>query len=129
MDFVRGRRRLEIEQGLDVAAHHGLLGWRGWMRAIIIRQPGLRKGLGGPSPACYSACPSRRTGFHFAGTCAMLALKAAKRPRPGRTFMEYLRATLSAAFALISFGAIAADYPAPKHGEWIAQDFKFHTGE
>jgi homoserine O-acetyltransferase/O-succinyltransferase len=24
---------------------------------------------------------------------------------------------------------LAADYPAPKQGEWIARDFKFHTGE
>ena len=23
----------------------------------------------------------------------------------------------------------AADYPAPKHGEWIARDFRFHSGE
>ena len=25
--------------------------------------------------------------------------------------------------------ALAADYPEPKHGQWIARDFKFHTGE
>src|SRR3954462_150870 len=43
--------------------------------------------------------------------------------------MNYLRATLSTAFALISFTAFAADYPAPKQGEWIAKDFKFHTGD
>ena len=43
--------------------------------------------------------------------------------------MKHLRATLSAAFALISFAAIAADYPAPKQGEWITRDFKFHGGE
>jgi homoserine O-acetyltransferase/O-succinyltransferase len=43
--------------------------------------------------------------------------------------MKHLRAALSAAFALISFAALAADYPAPKQGEWIAKDFKFHTGE
>ncbi len=24
---------------------------------------------------------------------------------------------------------LAADYPAPKQGQWIARDFKFHTGE
>jgi homoserine O-acetyltransferase len=36
---------------------------------------------------------------------------------------------LAAAFALVSFAAGAADYPAPKDGEWIARDFKFHTGE
>ena len=39
------------------------------------------------------------------------------------------KAFLAIAFALVSFAAFAADYPAPKQGEWIARDFKFHTGE
>jgi homoserine O-acetyltransferase len=43
--------------------------------------------------------------------------------------MKYLRAALSAAFALVSFAALAADYPAPKQGDWTIRDFKFHTGE
>jgi homoserine O-acetyltransferase len=43
--------------------------------------------------------------------------------------MNFSRAALAFAFALISFAALAADYPAPKQGEWIAKDFKFHTGE
>jgi homoserine O-acetyltransferase/O-succinyltransferase len=42
--------------------------------------------------------------------------------------MRHLRATLSAALLLIASAAMAADYPAPKQGEWIAKDFKFHTG-
>jgi homoserine O-acetyltransferase/O-succinyltransferase len=33
------------------------------------------------------------------------------------------------AFSLTSIAAMAADYPAPKQGEWVAHDFKFHTGE
>jgi homoserine O-acetyltransferase len=33
------------------------------------------------------------------------------------------------ALALLTFAASAADYPAPKQGDWIARDFKFHTGE
>ena len=37
-------------------------------------------------------------------------------------------AALAAAFALTSLTAVAADYPAPKQGQWIAKDFKFHTG-
>ena len=43
--------------------------------------------------------------------------------------MGYLRAALSAALVLTSVTAMAADYPAPKQGDWIAKDFKFHTGE
>src|ERR1700750_2083623 len=37
-----------------------------------------------------------------------------------------------AAALAISLGALpaaAADYPAPKQGDWIAKDFRFHTGE
>ncbi len=30
---------------------------------------------------------------------------------------------------MTSFTALAADYPAPKQGDFIARDFKFHTGE
>ena len=43
--------------------------------------------------------------------------------------MKHLRTALAAAFTVISSAALAADYPAPKQGEWIARDFKFHTGE
>src|SRR3954451_20256126 len=43
--------------------------------------------------------------------------------------MNLSRAALSAAFALTSIAAFAADYPAPKQGEWIAKDFKFYTGQ
>jgi homoserine O-acetyltransferase len=31
--------------------------------------------------------------------------------------------------ARLHTGGYAADYPAPKQGEWVARDFKFHTGE
>ena len=44
--------------------------------------------------------------------------------------MKCSRAALSAVFAMISFTtALAADYPTPKQGDWIAKDFKFHSGE
>src|SRR6478752_9263714 len=42
--------------------------------------------------------------------------------------MKFL-AALSTAFVLTSFAVSAADYPAPKQGDWIAKDFKFHDGE
>ena len=34
-----------------------------------------------------------------------------------------------AAMALAASTALAADYPAPKEGDWIAKEFKFSTGE
>jgi homoserine O-acetyltransferase/O-succinyltransferase len=43
--------------------------------------------------------------------------------------MNFLRAVAAIAFALISLSASAADYPAPKEGDWVARDFRFHTGE
>src|SRR6202142_3490590 len=43
--------------------------------------------------------------------------------------MRTSRAALSAIFVMTSLTALAADYPAPKQGDWIARDFKFHAGE
>ena len=43
--------------------------------------------------------------------------------------MKPLHAAAAIVFALTSFAAAAADYPAPKEGEWMARDFKFHSGE
>ena len=36
---------------------------------------------------------------------------------------------LSVSLSAIPASAWAADYPAPKQGDWVARDFKFHTGE
>jgi len=38
-------------------------------------------------------------------------------------------ACILASVAAISVTAMAADYPAPKEGDWVAKNFKFHTGE
>src|SRR5262245_13894929 len=43
--------------------------------------------------------------------------------------MKTLRATLTLALTCLASFAWSADYPAPKQAEWIARDFKFHTGE
>ena len=43
--------------------------------------------------------------------------------------MRLLWIPLTIALALVSFLAVAADYPAPKEADWIARDFKFHTGD
>jgi homoserine O-acetyltransferase/O-succinyltransferase len=43
--------------------------------------------------------------------------------------MKPSRVALSVILAMTSFTALAADYPAPKQGDFIAKDFKFHTGE
>ena len=44
---------------------------------------------------------------------------------PGR----WLRAALSAFLIVFTLPAVAADYPAPREADWIAKDFRFHTGE
>ena len=43
--------------------------------------------------------------------------------------MKFIATAVSIAFALIASAAFAADYPEPIQGEWIARDFRFHTGE
>jgi homoserine O-acetyltransferase len=43
--------------------------------------------------------------------------------------MKIVTAIGALALLLSPFAALAADYPEPKQGEWIAHDFKFHTGE
>jgi homoserine O-acetyltransferase len=43
--------------------------------------------------------------------------------------MKWSCAALAVASLMTSMTAMAADYPAPKQGEWIAKDFKFHTGQ
>jgi homoserine O-acetyltransferase len=43
--------------------------------------------------------------------------------------MRVLGIALTIALVSASFSAGAADYPAPKEADWIARDFKFHTGE
>jgi homoserine O-acetyltransferase len=40
-----------------------------------------------------------------------------------------LRIVAALALLLSPLAAAAADYPAPKQGEWVAPNFKFHTGE
>jgi homoserine O-acetyltransferase len=43
--------------------------------------------------------------------------------------MKCSRAALSVVIAMTSFTTLAADYPTPKQGDWVARDFKFHGGE
>jgi homoserine O-acetyltransferase/O-succinyltransferase len=43
--------------------------------------------------------------------------------------MKVFRAVGTLALVLLSIAATAAEYPAPKQDDWIARDFKFHTGE
>jgi homoserine O-acetyltransferase/O-succinyltransferase len=40
-----------------------------------------------------------------------------------------VRAAASLVLLLFALAPAAADYPAPKEGDWIARDFRFHTGE
>ena len=43
--------------------------------------------------------------------------------------MKLLQVAAALAFTLVPFTAPAQNYPAPRQAEWIAKDFKFHTGE
>jgi homoserine O-acetyltransferase len=43
--------------------------------------------------------------------------------------MKLSQTAVALAFALVPFTAPAQNYPAPKQSDWIAKDFKFHTGE
>ena len=43
--------------------------------------------------------------------------------------MKVFGAALSAVLVLTSVAAMAADYSAPRQGDWVARNFKFHTGE
>src|SRR4029450_6831597 len=43
--------------------------------------------------------------------------------------MKTFAAIGALALLVLSIPAAAAEYPAPKEGDWIARDFKFHTGE
>ncbi|MET4172025.1 homoserine O-acetyltransferase [Bradyrhizobium sp. LA6.1] len=47
----------------------------------------------------------------------------------GERNMKTSCAALAAILLSIAMPAMAADYPAPKQGDWIAKDFKLHTGE
>src|SRR6185369_15288654 len=49
------------------------------------------------------------------------------------TTMPILRAVgrllLTVLGAALAFASAAAEFPAPVQGNWVAKDFKFHTGE
>jgi homoserine O-acetyltransferase len=64
----------------------------------------------------------------FTGTAAGVAFYA-EQLKTHEQSMKPHRILLTIAFALVSFSAAAADYPTPKEANWIARDFKFHTGE
>ena len=39
------------------------------------------------------------------------------------------RAALMIGWAMAATPALAAEYPTPREGSWVARDFRFHTGE
>jgi len=51
------------------------------------------------------------------------------RCEPQEAPLKFSHAVAAIAFALMPLSVSAADYPTPKEGQWIARDFKFHTGE
>src|SRR4051812_13927512 len=52
--------------------------------------------------------------------------------RPRRRAMQFLKSiarALIGALSALAFAASAADYPAPVERDWVARDFRLHTGE
>jgi homoserine O-acetyltransferase len=43
--------------------------------------------------------------------------------------LKNISAIAAGILSILSAGANAADYPAPQSGDWIAHDFRFHTGQ
>jgi hypothetical protein len=43
--------------------------------------------------------------------------------------LTFLRTAMGLALSLTALCASAADYPAAQEGDWVARDFRFHTGE
>ena len=46
-----------------------------------------------------------------------------------RTVGPLLRGVASLVLLCVAFSAPAAEYPAPREGQWVVRDFRFHTGE
>ena len=46
-----------------------------------------------------------------------------------RVARRWIQALCNVALAATWVPAVAADFPAPKQGSWVARDFKFHTGQ
>jgi hypothetical protein len=55
--------------------------------------------------------------------------RQARKETDMRLFPVLNRAMLSLAFTLAALPSLAADAPAPKEGDWVVRDFRFHTGE
>src|SRR5262245_15639958 len=50
-------------------------------------------------------------------------------PSQGSRRMRRFQAVAAFALVLVAFPAQAQNYPAPREGQWVARDFKFHTGD
>src|SRR5438034_159735 len=45
------------------------------------------------------------------------------------TFRLAVWSFIAAIACIVAVAAVAADFPAPQEGSWVARDFRFHTGE
>ena len=55
------------------------------------------------------------------GTCVL--------PMPMPSLDSITRAATAAALSVLASAALAADFPTPREADWVARDFRFHTGE
>jgi homoserine O-acetyltransferase len=69
--------------------------------------------------------PARDPGYAGGGAWLYLSMM-----ETGMTMLGlFARTAVSAIVSLAALAASAADYPAPMEGDWVARDFRFHTGE
>src|SRR5579859_281006 len=91
-------------------------------------------------PIAAREAPAKHNGVDFAacqicsGLCNLGYSSPRLHPRPPHTLPGDIMRTATivvaaSAAALIVNAGIAAEYPAAKEGDWIARDFKFHTGD
>src|SRR5258705_12089605 len=71
---------------------------------------------------------------HRLGACPGVSMASCAPRNTGRIgmkefFTKFIRVFSLAAGARVAAPAWAADYPVPKEADWVARDFRFHTGE
>ncbi len=73
--------------------------------------------------------PEKSIDFDSVKTLSFPATHIHPQPVWGEIMRKSILAVAASTVVLLSNAVIAADYPAAKEGDWVARDFRFHTGE